>query len=199
MIASELVGKRFGKLTVLSYDNKTHKCHCRCDCGNEKDINVYSLKNGDTTSCGCNFHVDRTGEKIGKLTLVEKLPGERYRCICECGNERIVSARKIYFPERMRCRQCAIESNTKAKEGVVFIDGTQPAKLQSKPTKANKSGVVGVSWCAKQKKWQAGIKFKGKSYNLGLYADFDEAVKARKKGEERFFEPFLEELESRKK
>ena len=56
--AKDLTGMRFSRLTVL---NKTDKrdikgsiyWHCRCDCGNEKDITEDSLTNGKTVSCGC--------------------------------------------------------------------------------------------------------------------------------------------------
>lgn len=50
------VGKRFGKLTVLSYAGKeggAHLWHCRCDCGNETDVRQSNLQDGRTTSCGC--------------------------------------------------------------------------------------------------------------------------------------------------
>ncbi len=59
---TSLIGKRFGTLTVLSYgilkkraDNKGARSYwlCLCDCGKEKLIRDYSLKSGNTTSCGC--------------------------------------------------------------------------------------------------------------------------------------------------
>lgn len=53
----DLTGKRFGKLIVL-YDtdkriNGHVLWHCRCDCGNYKDVLSRELINGDTNSCGC--------------------------------------------------------------------------------------------------------------------------------------------------
>jgi len=53
----DLRGQRFGRLLVLLYVGNTMlrsaKWLCKCDCGNEKIINGYSLRNGDTKSCGC--------------------------------------------------------------------------------------------------------------------------------------------------
>lgn len=53
----DLTGQRFGRLIVLSYahTNQHGKAiwHCRCDCGNEKDIIGCSLTRGLTKSCGC--------------------------------------------------------------------------------------------------------------------------------------------------
>lgn len=42
----------------------------------------------------------------------------------------------------------------------------------------NTSGRKGVSWCRKGAKWQAGIKYKGKQYHLGLFSDLVEAAAA---------------------
>ena len=52
-----LQGQRFGRLTVLNYVGSDKRgwgiWHCKCDCGNEKDILARSLKTGSTKSCGC--------------------------------------------------------------------------------------------------------------------------------------------------
>ena len=54
---SELVGFKFGKLTVIEKTSKRLCGHvvwrCRCDCGNVKDTIGFRLKNGDARSCGC--------------------------------------------------------------------------------------------------------------------------------------------------
>lgn len=53
------VGRRFGRLTVISDRMENHgslrrrSCLCRCDCGNTKKISVESLQSGRTKSCGC--------------------------------------------------------------------------------------------------------------------------------------------------
>lgn len=57
----DLTGKRFGKLTVLyengfkydSYSKRRRLWHCKCDCGNECDVQHVYLACGDTNSCGC--------------------------------------------------------------------------------------------------------------------------------------------------
>ena len=42
-------------------------------------------------------------------------------------------------------------------------------------TKANKSGVKGVSWAKKSNKWNACIRINGKNKNLGYFADLEDA------------------------
>ena len=58
-----IIGKRFGKLTVISLDHidKKRRTHwkCKCDCGNEKVILRGGLTSGDNVSCGC-YHKERT-------------------------------------------------------------------------------------------------------------------------------------------
>lgn len=52
-----LIGQKFGKLTVIKYDGankkrKTSMWLCKCECGNEKVIATHDLRHG-TISCGC--------------------------------------------------------------------------------------------------------------------------------------------------
>ena len=52
-----LVGQRFGSLTVLERTTHTN-CNrtawiCRCDCGKVATILDYNLKSGISTTCGC--------------------------------------------------------------------------------------------------------------------------------------------------
>lgn len=51
----------------------------------------------------------------------------------------------------------------------------------------NKSGVRGVSYCNTYKKWIAQIGVKNKVKNLGYFKNFEDAVKARKKAEKKYF------------
>lgn len=62
---NNLTGKRFGRLSVISWHHKdfkrrTHFWLCKCDCGKEKVIGVSNLqrKVKPTFSCGC-FRYDK--------------------------------------------------------------------------------------------------------------------------------------------
>lgn len=56
-IIKDLVGERFGKLTVVKYDglykNSHSKWLCKCDCGNTTSVSSQALRSGGTKSCGC--------------------------------------------------------------------------------------------------------------------------------------------------
>jgi len=53
----DLTGQRFGRLLVLSEEEKTERGQanwlCQCDCGNKKIIRLSSLRSGESLSCGC--------------------------------------------------------------------------------------------------------------------------------------------------
>ena len=56
----EMIGKKFGKLTVLSLapkdktlKNRCLRYKCQCECGNIVEVNGAALRSGHTTSCGC--------------------------------------------------------------------------------------------------------------------------------------------------
>lgn len=118
-------GQRFGKLLVIGPSfrkNKETKCPCLCDCGNNATIKMGHLKSGNTKSCGCvtpNL-VDRTGKKYGLLTVKEKVYENNklfYKCLCDCGNERlehynffwgIDSSRDKYCKEEVACSRYCI-------------------------------------------------------------------------------------------
>ena len=54
---SEVVGKKFGRLFVISRNgnssNHSKQYLCRCDCGKEKNVIGVYLLDGRTKSCGC--------------------------------------------------------------------------------------------------------------------------------------------------
>ena len=101
--SENLVGKKFGNLTVIEpTDKRSGNCiiwKCKCDCGNYAYPNTHSLKIGKTKSCGClqrelarkRLSIELTGEQFGKLTVLEKYKtdpnkGNIWKCQCECGN-----------------------------------------------------------------------------------------------------------------
>jgi len=53
----QLIGKRFGKLTVIeevpNQSGEPRQWKCKCDCGNYKIVSTNLLRTGATSSCGC--------------------------------------------------------------------------------------------------------------------------------------------------
>lgn len=73
-----------------------------------------------------------------------------------------------------------------------YVEGTNLDALTSGLSPRNKSGYRGVSWDSTYKLWVAGITFKGRTYHLGRYESIAEAVAARKRAEEKLFQPMLD-------
>lgn len=52
-INEDLIGRVFGKLTVVNRVGNRSTWHCVCECGNEVDVSEYNLLHGKYKSCGC--------------------------------------------------------------------------------------------------------------------------------------------------
>ena len=104
---TRLIGQRFGRLTVIKRtDNKTknNKCYywlCQCDCGNLKEVPSEYLYSGHTQSCGClkldSHLIDITGQRFGKLTVMnrESNIGTKWICKCDCGNIKAIDGHNL--------------------------------------------------------------------------------------------------------
>lgn len=114
---TELLGKRFGKLTVIGYDDSSttvySKWICKCDCGNIKSIRRQSLVENKTVSCGCKNKIDLVGKKFGRLTVKERIGPNKWKCKCECGNEIIALGSNLQRMNTSSCGCFAIELTSK--------------------------------------------------------------------------------------
>jgi len=63
------------------------------------------------------------------------------------------------------------------------VNHEQSGKNKPRPQK-NGSGVVGVAWREKSKRWEARIGHRGKLIHLGTFVSFGDAVAARKAAEQ---------------
>ena len=98
---TDLVGKKIGKLTVLSFAGYSKEKYgyahwnCQCDCGEmTSKSNPYLLRPLKEHSCGkCKQKSkDLIGERFGKLLVVEKSIAGNYQttrwlCQCDCGKK----------------------------------------------------------------------------------------------------------------
>lgn len=108
MEKENLVGKKFNMLTVLE-ELPHYKVRCKCDCGNEKIIDKYKVKNGIIKSCGClilkqrRFPKDYTGKKFGMLTITKELGKGKVLAKCDCGSEKIYTKSPIIAGKITSC------------------------------------------------------------------------------------------------
>lgn len=53
---SYVIGETYGRVRIISFvcvKNAIPIVRCRCSCGNEFEVRYYSLRSGNTASCGC--------------------------------------------------------------------------------------------------------------------------------------------------
>jgi len=68
----DLTGQHFGKLTALypvkhpNRNNRHYLWKCKCECGNEKEVQGAHLRNGHTKSCGCSWYTYGENHKSWK-------------------------------------------------------------------------------------------------------------------------------------
>lgn len=123
-----LVGKRFGRLTVVCRDSDKIKDDgrrvpfwvCKCDCGNVISVEQKSLRQGNTQSCGClkkeltseRLSLKLEGQKFGKLTILKRQgtmvdkSGTSYSswlCECDCGNQVVVRGHDLISGKTKSC------------------------------------------------------------------------------------------------
>ncbi len=117
---SKMIGKTFGRLTVLSFSHydKCRKYNCMCICGKEKIVNGVNLRSGTTKSCGCLIKIARNAnmkrkeqEIIGKLftrlTPIESVKdttgAAAFICRCICGNQKTVARANLLSRSTKSC------------------------------------------------------------------------------------------------
>lgn len=119
----DLTGQRFSMLTVKEYvGNGSYRCVC--DCGNEKIVRTGKLNAGEVKSCGCMKAKDLSGQRFGRLKVIEKdflyqTPSGgrywKYLCKCNCGNEVSVLSTALRSGATKSCGCYHLERVSKSK------------------------------------------------------------------------------------
>lgn len=154
---------------------------------------------------------DLTGKKFNRLTVLElaerNSSGQiQWKCRCNCGN--IIFATTTYLKSghtkscgclnkekasnRLKSKKFVEARNNYRKENFL-VEGTSLSLINPKHLrKNNKTGVNGVYWDKKLKKYRVRINVKGKSISLGCFKNLQEAKDARKEAEEKYYKPILD-------
>lgn len=111
----DLIGKTFGKLTVIGFSHKDKNsanfwlCQCSCINSTKKIVRQQSLKTGRTKSCGCSHrgkpeHIDiedLTDKKFGRLTVLGiaqyDTNGKERIWICQCECNEFCAVKEPYL------------------------------------------------------------------------------------------------------
>lgn len=151
-----------------------------------------------------NKKLDLTGQRFGRLTALapaENIGGcTAWLCRCDCGRETVVITKRLRDGHRTSCG-CDNENfgkppNVAGRASLTYVEGTCVEMIQSDTVRRNNtSGVTGVDWLTRKRRWRASICFKGVRRSLGTFENFDDAVEARKRAEAELHQPFLEKYQ----
>lgn len=206
----DYIGKKFNRLTVLSFGGMTddHKTLvvCSCECGNTITVPLNALKSNNTKSCGC-----LQKEKVSKLNFRHGLNHhnlyklwERIKARCYIksatyyelyGGRGIEVCREWLNDPVSFINWCLSQPNWNKKnysldridvngnyspDNCRFVDKHIQA-VNRRLSIRNKSGYKGVGFCKKMDKWISSIRVRGKSIYLGSFKSKREALDARNK------------------
>lgn len=188
---------------------------CLCDCGNEIEVITNSLTSKKTQSCGC-LHseiISKTHKKYntydlsGEFGIGYTFKGEEFWFDLEdynkikdycwfvnsngyitarCNNKQHILFHRVLFPDSITVDHITHNTSDNRKCNLRIATQSQN-NINRSIMKNNTSGVTGVYWHKKDKRWVARIKFNKKSIYLGSFVNFEDAVKVRKKAEEKYF------------
>lgn len=110
----DLSGRKFGRLTAIEVAEvlpEWDAWRCQCDCGNKVVASSRILLAGDKKSCGCLKGRTQpkalSGWRFGRLTAIEcdgnKGGKPLWRCICDCGSEKAVTAQHLLRGDTKSC------------------------------------------------------------------------------------------------
>lgn len=189
-----IIGQRFNRLVVIEDDGTRSskgdiKWLCQCDCGNLYHALGYRLKNGLTKSCGC-LNDEKKHERFKDLSSTEtdnfKIIDRAYsknqrvwwNCICKhCGNHIELHSNQIE-----RYSSCGCKRNRSSKERMAEISDPESLKT-NKPTAKSTTGVRGVYYNKRKKRYVAYINVDKKSKYLGSSVDLNKAAAIRREAE----------------
>ena len=211
-----LINNRYGKLTVVKkaenyYDKngkyKDSRWLCQCDCGNQIIVRKSSLTSGCTQSCGClrkyntynlsgDFGIGYTSKgdefyfDLDDYNLIKDYCWfSSHDYICTLIDGEIVPIYRVVLNVTNPQMLVDHRNHNKAdnrKNNLRIATDSQNNMNKSKQSN-NTSGVTGVVWYKFTNKWKSQIKINGKNIHLGYFSNFNDAVKARKEAEEKYF------------
>jgi hypothetical protein len=201
----------------------TWMCECQCEQRTKRIINGYSLKRGDSKSCGC-YKIEAIKKSNGRQNIYELINNEYYIGYTQSNDkfyfdkedytlvskycwsidnqngyvktiDKVNNTGKLYLHRLVM--NCSKGDNTivdhidrnrvNCRKNNLRIVTRCQNNMNMSIRCDNTTGVTGVHWDKKMKQWCSLISANKTKIHLGYFDNFEDAVKARKEAEEKYF------------
>ena len=200
------IGDKFNRLTIIEeagYNKRNRPLwKCKCSCGVVKIILGNALQTGNTKSCGCLSLESKT--KHGMFNSVEYTTWKDMVKRCNkpsCSIYEYYGGRGItvctqwlkfenFFkdmgikPEGLTLER--IDNDKGYYKGNCCWASMLEQSKNKRILKNNKTGVTGVFWEKRRKKYSVSLSVNYKSYFIGYFKTIEEATTARKQAEQKY-------------
>ena len=214
MYRNNLVGQTFGRLTVVAESGRTKDRHiqyeCVCECGNHKIVSGKDILSGHTRSCGCRERIKHGGCKADNRDRLYGIwSSMRSRCnrkssksysdyggrgirVCDEWND--YSAFRTWAYEngydkdapQWKCTLDRIDTNGNYEpNNCRWV--SESVQMFNRRRKKSKTGIRGVYYRERDKKYYAMISKDYKQIYLGKYDRVEDAVAVRHEAEVRYY------------
>lgn len=212
-----LPGTQYGRLTIVSEGPKLKYEHgsigqvwCECSCGNPELtlVRKNNLISGNTTSCGCTGEESRKTHGLSnsrtyqihegmlrrcRPNLAEQFPGHAGKGIkvCKEWDPKLGGSFENFYrdmgevPDGMSLDRIDFNGDYCKENCRWASNSVQGYNKGLDPN--NTSGKSGVSFYTKQGKWSAEIHVENQHIRLGMFVNFEDAVKAREEAELKYY------------
>ena len=207
----EMTGKRFGRLIVIRESlqrlSGVIAWDCLCDCGKIKSITGKSMRSGMTKSCGC-----LQAETISKLLTTHGMKGSETYNVWVSMIQRCTNPKNSRY-EDYGGRNIAVCQKWLKFENFFKDMGTKPQGLtierrnndlgyfkencswntylvqakNQRIRKDNSTGITGVGWNKRLKKYRVRITANQKKYHIGVFDNLEDAKIARSDAELKYW------------
>lgn len=201
----DLTNKRFGELKVVKRvsNDKNNKVQwlCECSCGNEKIIRGEDLRNKKQVTCGkCNIYDLSSSYGIctvsnGKQFIFDKDDYDLIKEHCwrispkgyvQSGKQVKLHRLIMDCPDGLVVDHISNDKTDNRRSNLRICKQNENCRNHSLNSN-NTSGVTGVNWHKVSNKWIARIKVNYETIYIGTFDNFEDAVRARKEAEEKYF------------
>lgn len=203
----DLTGKKFGKLTVIRLSERKNgriTWLCECDCGNEKVIRADDLRTGNSKTCGCSYAVHGHNTRRGATSeyrswnkMIQRCYNKKNRMYKFYGAKGVKVCDEWHEFKNF-INDMGEKPTTDHSIDRIDVNGNyEPSnckwstRLEQDRNKrirgTNKTGVNGIHYDKKNKKYRASIGVEGKTYQSKRFNTLDEAIEARKEMELKYW------------